>query len=86
MHTTLSPNLSSPVRLLTTADAARLLGLQPQTLAKWRWAGTGPRFVRLGRRVMYNLRDLEAFVEAGARESTSQNAAPRSTVAGQGAR
>jgi hypothetical protein len=74
------------IQLLNELDAAALLGLSPRSLRKWRWAGKGPRFRKLGRRVLYELRDLEAFIEAGVRESTSQNAAPPSTVAGQGAR
>jgi predicted site-specific integrase-resolvase len=33
--------------LVTTKDAARLLGLSPQTLRNWRNAGKGPRFVHV---------------------------------------
>ncbi len=39
--------------LLTEAEAARLLRIAPRTLRWWRSKGTGPPYVRLGRRVMY---------------------------------
>jgi len=51
--------------------AAELLGgLSVRTLERWRIEGRGPRFVRVGRRVMYRAEDLAAFVEAGLRVST----------------
>jgi transposase-like protein len=28
---------------ISSAEAARLLGIKTQTLAKWRWQGRGPR-------------------------------------------
>src|SRR5687768_5198272 len=64
------------IRLATPFETARILGVKPQTLAKWRLKGTGPLFRKFGSRVMYAVPDLEAFVAAAARESTSQNAAP----------
>jgi predicted DNA-binding transcriptional regulator AlpA len=38
--------------LLTTKDAAQLLSLRPDTLARWRWRGIGPEFVRVGGRAV----------------------------------
>lgn len=38
---------------LTTAEAAALLGVSVRTLESLRAAGTGPRFVRVGRAVRY---------------------------------
>jgi excisionase family DNA binding protein len=49
---------------LRPAEAARLLGLKPSTLAKWRSAGTGPRYTRSGPRlIIYRRADLDAFLE-----------------------
>jgi hypothetical protein len=31
-------------------------------LAKWRSAGGGPRFVRIGGRIFYDAADLETFI------------------------
>nr|CUV26855.1 conserved protein of unknown function [Ralstonia solanacearum] len=35
--------------------------ISPRTLANWRSAGTGPRFLRLGGRILYALNDLAAW-------------------------
>ena len=49
---------------LTPDQAAEYLSIRPQTLAKWRCCGQGPRFVRVGRLIRYRLADLESYVEA----------------------
>ena len=53
------------VGLLTTKDAARLLGLSPAMLERWRWMNAGPPFVRPtgGRAVRYRWRDLIDWIE-----------------------
>lgn len=38
--------------------------ISPRTLERWRWLGTGPRYHKIGGRVVYKLSDIEAF-EAG---------------------
>lgn len=51
---------------LTTVDehkAAEMLGLRVPTLRKWRWAGTGPKFLKVGRLVRYRLSDLKEFLD-----------------------
>jgi predicted DNA-binding transcriptional regulator AlpA len=60
-----------PPRYLKTPQAARLLGLSGRTLEKHRTYGTGPRYSKLGGRVIYRLEDLQAWVELGAKTSTS---------------
>jgi hypothetical protein len=60
------------IQLLNELATAALLGVSPRSLRKWRCVGKGPRFRKLGRRVLYDLRDLEAFIDAGARQSTSE--------------
>lgn len=57
--------------LLTPEQAASLLSIKPATLARWRWEGRGPRFVKIGSRVRYEEHDLLAFIDAGIRTSTS---------------
>ena len=32
-----------------------------RTLERWRWAQEGPRYLKLGSRVIYRLSDIEAF-------------------------
>ena len=60
-----------PPRYLRTPEAARFIGLSGRTLEKHRTDGTGPRYSKLGGRVVYRLEDLQAWVELGAKASTS---------------
>ena len=83
--------------LLNEADAARRLGLAVATLRRWRWSGKPPLFVKIGAAVRYDPADLEAFISAGRRSSTSaiqgwsadmieQEKAPAGEGGGRGAR
>ena len=67
-----------PQRYLRTPEAARIVGLSIRTLEKHRIYGTGPRYSKLGGRVVYRLEDLQDWVESGAKASTSDPG--RSTV------
>lgn len=50
--------------ILTPEEAAARLHLSQGTLKKWRIAGKGPKFIRLGRnRVRYAAADLIAWLE-----------------------
>jgi predicted DNA-binding transcriptional regulator AlpA len=60
-----------PLRYLRTPEAARFIGLSIRTLEKHRTYGTGPRYSKLGGRVVYRLEDLQAWAELGAKASTS---------------
>src|SRR5262245_7040915 len=48
---------------LTAAQAAKVVGLAPSTLAKLRLNGCGPPYCKLGRRVVYRAEDLGAWLE-----------------------
>jgi predicted DNA-binding transcriptional regulator AlpA len=71
-----------PTSLLTTAQAAAYLGLQPQTLRKWRFTGEGPPYIRLGdsprARVAYRVEDINSWLAARAWRSTSAETVARS--------
>lgn len=61
--------------LIDTVQAAeRLGGLKPNTLEGWRVQGIGPRYIKIGRLVRYSLDDLDAYIAAQGRRSTSQAA------------
>ncbi|MGI8840613.1 MAG: helix-turn-helix transcriptional regulator [Caulobacteraceae bacterium] len=64
-------NSQLPPRYLRTPEAARFLGLSDRTLEKHRTYGTGPRYSKLGGRVVYRPEDLQAWAELGAKASTS---------------
>ena len=54
------PLAGLPPRFLRTPEAARYLGLSGRTLEKHRTYGTGPRYRKIGGRVVYALDDLES--------------------------
>jgi predicted site-specific integrase-resolvase len=57
--------------LLNEREAARYLGLRTATLQRWRWAGKGPRFLKIEGAVRYDPKDLAEFISASRRRSTS---------------
>ena len=71
---------NTEVRLINEHEAADYLAVRVATLRRWRWAGRGPCFVKIGSAVRYDPADLDALIEAGRRKSTSdpgQEAAQR---------
>jgi predicted DNA-binding transcriptional regulator AlpA len=60
------------VALLSAKEAAKVLSLAVQTLAKMRVQGGGPRYVKLGRRVCYDPIDLSEWIELNKRRNTSE--------------
>jgi len=50
-------------------DAAAFIGITPKTLAEWKRLGKGPMPRRVGSRIFYFRRDIEAFIATGAREA-----------------
>lgn len=59
--------------VLRAQEAADYLGLSTSTLAKLRLSGNGPVFCKLGRRVVYRHADLDMYLEASRRSSTSDD-------------
>ena len=57
---------------LTAREAASYLKSSLSTLAKRRLRGGGPVYVRIGRAVRYRQRDLDAWLEHTASQSTSE--------------
>ena len=58
-------------RYLRTPEAADYIGLTKSTLEKLRLTGVGPVFSSLGRIVVYDRGDLDAWVASRRRKSTS---------------
>lgn len=56
---------------LRTPAAAEYTGLAESTLEKLRVSGGGCRYIRVGRVVVYDPDDLDAWLEAHKRRSTS---------------
>lgn len=60
---------------LKPRDAAAYTSIATSTLAKLRCYGGGPRFVKIGRAVLYRKTDLDAFMTDATVASTSEVAA-----------
>jgi len=64
-------------RYLRTGEAGQYLGLSGRTLEKHRTYGTGPRYRKIGGRVIYAMTDLDAWADRGAQTSTTDPDAGR---------
>lgn len=52
-------------RRISEQEAAKYLGpVQVRTLQDWRIRGVGPRYIKLGKRVAYDVADLDAYLQA----------------------
>ena len=65
------PAAPAKKRLLIAKDAAAYIGLAQQTLAKMRVTGDSPPFYKVGRQVLYDRADLDAWLADRRRRSTS---------------
>ncbi|MDW9899101.1 helix-turn-helix transcriptional regulator [Sinorhizobium meliloti] len=73
-----------PLKNIRVKEAAAYVGLSKSSLDKLRCFGGGPRFYKLGRSVVYNTADLDAWVVERARTSTwcaNDNRVTRATAA-----
>ena len=67
--------------LLTTEQAANILGVSPTFLTRDRWAGAKIPFVRLGHRnIRYRPEAIDSFIESQTFTSTSQITASQKTA------
>jgi hypothetical protein len=64
------------IRLLITKEYAERRHCSPRTIERERTAGTGCSYVKIGRLVLYRETDVEAFIEAHLRRSTSEPDTP----------
>ncbi len=65
------PAAADPEQKFNQNAAAAYLGSNPRTLEGWRVRDGGPRFIKVGRRVVYRRRDLDEWLAARERRSTS---------------
>jgi uncharacterized protein YjcR len=50
-----------PAKKLNTKEAAEFLGVKPNTLEVWRTKKKGPKYSKIGSRVLYDINDLEEY-------------------------
>jgi len=69
---------------LTQQEVATLLRVSPRTTERWRLEGSGPPWIRLGRKkVVYALVDVMAYVDSRTFTSTAEaNATPEQSREG----
>ena len=60
------------IRHLNQIELAARLNISPRTLERWRWTGEGPRFRKVGGRVVYRLEDVEGYEDSQLRNSTAE--------------
>jgi excisionase family DNA binding protein len=58
-------------RMMREAEVAALLGVSRRTMQGWRWRGGGPPYVRVGSAVRYEPAEVQAWLDAQRRTSTS---------------
>ena len=54
-------------KLISTKEAAEILGLPEGTLKGWRSREIGPKWIKLGGSVRYDVSDLLDFIKSGTR-------------------
>ena len=52
-------------------QAAEYLGVSVHSLRRWRVYGGGPRYLKMGSRIVYQIKELDAFQATCIRRSTS---------------
>ena len=62
---------------LNQVELSRRWSLSPRTLERWRWENVGPRYLKLGGRVVYRLEDVEAYEAENLRAGTPVPSGPK---------
>ncbi len=68
------------IQHLNQVDLSRRWKVSPRTLERWRWAGFGPRYIKIGGRVVYRLEDIEVYEASQMFNNTAEFAAVRGGV------
>ncbi len=56
---------------ITQNQLAARWHMSPRTLEQWRWLGKGPKFLKIGARVLYDEADVEAFERSNLCQNTN---------------
>ncbi len=69
-YTNLSPLPNDENTLIPRSEMENYLPIAVQTWAKWAVLGTGPKFHKLGSKVVYRVRDIESWIDEQGRINT----------------
>ena len=62
--------MENPIGTALPAEVAPVLGTSEAGLAQMRYRGTGPKFCKVGRKVIYRWSDVESFLTANTLQRT----------------
>lgn len=72
MTSTTNETTTTLPRLLDQKELAQYLGKSTAWCERSRWAGEGPRFIKLGRHVRYKAEDVAAWIDENSKQSSSE--------------
>ncbi len=61
---------------LTPQQLAKRWQFSHKTLEKWRYQGIGPRYTKVGKRLLYAMPDIVAFEQQGRNSKTNNRITP----------
>ena len=64
VRTEIAGALKARIARVKTSVAAEILGVSVRTLEDWRAKGKGPKYVRIGKMVRYEVGALESYIES----------------------
>jgi predicted DNA-binding transcriptional regulator AlpA len=65
-------------RLIDQKEVSSIIGVATKTLERWRWQGTGPKFLKIGRLARYRYSDINEFVSnLGSTNQQNTGGAPK---------
>ena len=70
------------IKHLHQSELANRWALSMRTLERWRWLGFGPKYLKIGGRVVYRLEDIESYEAEQVRSSTSEITIPAKMAGG----
>ena len=56
-------------RFISTEELSELLDIPAPSIATWRFRGEGPKYLKLGRHVRYDVSDVEQWLRERTREA-----------------
>ena len=65
-----------PITHINQYQLSKRWNISARTLEHWRWEGIGPTYIKLGRRVVYSIADIEAY-EGEQRHSSAPALVPQ---------
>lgn len=75
-HSGLNRRSDALVRHLNQKQLADRWAISPRSLERWRWEGKGPRYLKIGGRVVYRLDVVEEYEAGQLRASTAEATDP----------